>query len=37
VKASSGGNEIAMVYKPDVKVNSNAIYPGTVGHFFCSS
>jgi Ca2+-binding RTX toxin-like protein len=35
VKASSGGNEIAMVFKPDVKSNSNPIYPGTPGHFFC--
>jgi Ca2+-binding RTX toxin-like protein len=33
--ASSGGNEVAMVYKPDVKNNTNPIYPGTPGHFFC--
>jgi Ca2+-binding RTX toxin-like protein len=35
VVTSSGGNEIAMVFKPDVKNNSNPIYPGTPGHFFC--
>ena len=35
VKTSSGGNEIAMVYKPDVKNNANPVYPGTPGHFFC--
>ena len=32
---SSGYNEVAMVYKPDVKDNTNPIYPGTPGHFFC--
>jgi Ca2+-binding RTX toxin-like protein len=35
VKTSSGGNEVAMVYKPDVKNNANPVYPGTPGHFFC--
>jgi Ca2+-binding RTX toxin-like protein len=34
--ASSGGNEVAMVYKKDVKANTNPIYPGTPGHFTCS-
>jgi Ca2+-binding RTX toxin-like protein len=37
VKTSSGGNEIAMVYKPDVKFNNAPVYPGTPGHFFCPS
>jgi Ca2+-binding RTX toxin-like protein len=32
---TSGFNELALVYKPDVKNNSNPIYPGTPGHFFC--
>ena len=32
---TSGFNELAMVYKPDVKNNANPIYPGTPGHFFC--
>jgi Ca2+-binding RTX toxin-like protein len=35
VTASSGGNEIAMVYKPDVSKNNKPPYPGTPGHFFC--
>ena len=35
IKTSSGGNEVAMVYKPDVKFNTNPVYPGTPGHFFC--
>ncbi len=35
VKTSSGGNEVAMVYKPDVKNNTNPIYPGTPGHQTC--
>jgi hypothetical protein len=35
VKTSSGGNEVAMVYKPDVKNNANPVYPGSPGHFFC--
>lgn len=35
VVASSGGNEVAMVYKPDVKDNTHPIYPGTPGHFVC--
>ncbi len=34
-KPSSGGNEVAMVYKPDVNKNANPVYPGTPGHFFC--
>jgi hypothetical protein len=34
--ASSGGNEVAMVYKKDVSANTNPIYPGTPGHFTCS-
>lgn len=33
---ASGGDEVAMVYKPDVKSNANPIYPGTPGHFTCS-
>jgi hypothetical protein len=33
---TSGYNELALVYKPDVKNNSHPIYPGTPGHFFCS-
>ncbi len=33
---SSGGNEVAMVYKKDVKNNTNPIYPGTPGHFTCN-
>jgi Ca2+-binding RTX toxin-like protein len=37
VTTSSGGNEIAMVYKPDVKNNNHPVYPGTPGHFFCPS
>lgn len=32
---SSGYNEVAMVYKTDVKNNTNPIYPGTPGHFTC--
>jgi hypothetical protein len=36
-KTTSGGNEVAMVYKPDVKNNNNPIYPATPGHFFCPS
>jgi Ca2+-binding RTX toxin-like protein len=34
-KGSSGYDELAMVFKPDVKNNANPIYPGTPGHFFC--
>ncbi len=33
---TSGFNELALVYKPDVKNNSHPIYPGTPGHFFCT-
>lgn len=32
---TSGFNELALVYKPDVGSNSHPIYPGTPGHFFC--
>ena len=32
---TSGFNELALVYKPDVKNNANPVYPGTPGHFFC--
>jgi hypothetical protein len=35
IKTSSGGNEVAMVYKPDVRFNNHPPYPGTPGHFFC--
>ncbi len=34
---TSGARELAMVYKPDVKNNTNPIYPGQPGHFFCGS
>ena len=33
---TSGYNEVAMVYKPDVQQNTNPIYPGTPGHFSCT-
>ncbi len=32
---TSGFNELALVYKKDVKNNANPVYPGTPGHFFC--
>ena len=32
-KGTSGYNELALVYNPDVKSNSGNSYPGTPGHF----
>ena len=32
---TSGANEVAMVYKPDVKFNTSPTYPGTPGHKNC--
>ena len=32
---SSGFNELAFVYKPDLKVNANPPHPDTPAHFSC--
>jgi Ca2+-binding RTX toxin-like protein len=32
---TSGYDELAMVFKPDVKNNTNPVYPGTPGHRAC--
>jgi Ca2+-binding RTX toxin-like protein len=34
---SSGYDELAMVFKPDVKSNTNPVYPGTPGHMSCGT
>ena len=33
---SSGANEVAFVFKTDLKDNNNPPYPGTPGHFTCT-
>jgi hypothetical protein len=33
--ADSGFNELAMVYKPDVRLNQKPVHPDTPGHFTC--
>jgi Ca2+-binding RTX toxin-like protein len=35
ITTDSGFNELAMVYKPDVKKNQKPVHPDTPGHFTC--